>query len=87
MQLRLEHGYALFFAIAGAGVAALAQIRLHRIVEESEAHKAIVLVVHAYLLLMSAIAAAGKPEWGPALVAFYLAFAIAMTRRPVKQQI
>ena len=48
-------GTVLFFA-AGAGMSLLAQLRLHRVRDEREAHRAISLVVHAYILLLSAVA-------------------------------
>jgi 4-hydroxybenzoate polyprenyltransferase len=77
------------FLIASAGVAstALAQVRLHRVRSETEAHRAIGPVVQAYVLLLSAIAVAQEPSWSPAIVLFYVGFLLTLKLRPMKQQI
>jgi 4-hydroxybenzoate polyprenyltransferase len=72
---------------AGVAAVVLAQLRLTEVEDEITAHRAITPVVHAYVLLLAAIAAAQKPEWSPALVALYLAFVVTMRRRPMKEQI
>jgi 4-hydroxybenzoate polyprenyltransferase len=75
------------FAVAGIYAVILAQIRLHKVTQEDESHKAIVPVVHAYVLLLSSIAAAMKPGWTFALIVFYAAFVWTMRSRPVTEQI
>lgn len=77
----------IVFAIVGLYAVILAQIRLHRVTQEDQSHKAIVPVVHAYVLLMSSIAAAMKPGWIIILVVFYSAFVWTMNSRPVREQI
>ena len=74
--------------ISGAAVwSALGQARLHKVRTEADAHRAITPVVHAYILLLSAIAVALQPEWGPLLVILYAGFFIVLARRPMKEQI
>lgn len=65
----------------------IAQIRLHRTCSEQEAHRAIALIVHAYILLLTMIAILQKPRWSIALILFYLAFIAVMKFRPIKEQI
>lgn len=72
---------------AGVVSSTLAQARLHDVREEQEAHRAITPVVHAYVLLLSAIALAVRPVWWPWLTVFYFAFVLAMRHRPSRQQI
>ncbi len=72
---------------AGACTAVLAQIRLHRVRHERQAHRAIGLVVHSYILLLAGLSALWKPGWVPALLAFYVAFVVVLWRRPMRQQI
>jgi hypothetical protein len=62
-------------------------VRIHGVSDESEAHRAIEPVVHAYILLLSAIAALQKPTWTFGLILFYAVFLAAMRRRPMKEQI
>jgi hypothetical protein len=78
---------ACLFSFAGLGASAIAQVRLHGVQSEKEAHSAIAPVVHAYILLLSGIAAAQKPNWGPALLFVYLGFVVTVKLRPMKQQI
>ncbi len=75
------------FLAAGVVASAIAQLRLHRVNEESEAHGPIGLTVHAFILQLSAIAAALKPDWALWLIVFYIAFNSAMSRRPMREQI
>jgi 4-hydroxybenzoate polyprenyltransferase len=72
---------------AGVVAAVLGQLRLHGVRDETEAHRAIVPVVHAYVLLGSALAALHQPTWWPALVLGYGAFAAVISRRPLQRQI
>ncbi len=79
--------HCLLFAAAGIGAAILAQIRLHKVRSEQEAHSAIALVVHAYVLLLSAIATAQKSDWIFIVAVFYIGFVVTMRLRPMEQQI
>jgi 4-hydroxybenzoate polyprenyltransferase len=72
---------------AGAFASALAQFNLHGVVTESEAHRAISPVVHAYILLLAAVAVAHQPNWVIPLVLFYAGFLWILKRRPLKEQI
>jgi len=75
-------------AVAGGIVATLVgQVRLHRVRHDAEAHRAIEPVVHAYLLLLSGVAAAHQPAWAPFLAVFYAAFVMALRARPECAQI
>ena len=75
------------FMIVATVWTALGQLRLHRVAIESEAHRAIAPVVHAYMLMLSAIAAALQPGWAPLLVILYAGFFIVLAQRPMKEQI
>jgi 4-hydroxybenzoate polyprenyltransferase len=83
----VEHVPALLFAGVGATSAVLAQMRLHRVRSEAEAHGAIGLVVHAYILLLSAIVAAQEPWWSVATAIIYAGFVVVMALRPMREQI
>lgn len=72
---------------AGTVAATVAQIRLHRVHHEADAHVAIVPVVHAYVLWLAGLSLLYHPTWAPALLAFYAAFAVTMARRPEREQI
>ncbi len=78
---------AVALVVGGTVVATVAQIRLHRVRHEADAHVAIVPVVHAYVLWLAGLAALYRPAWAPALLAFYAAFVVTMARRPEKEQI
>jgi 4-hydroxybenzoate polyprenyltransferase len=78
---------ALSFLVAGTAAAVLAQVRLHTVRDEASAHRAISPIVHAYLLLLAAVAVAQKPAWSIGLLLFYATFAATMKRRPMKEQI
>ncbi len=65
----------------------IAQFRLHRVVQDEEAYHSISLVVHSYILLLSAIALANKPEWSIVLIIFYSCYIFTLKVRPVKNQI
>ncbi len=82
-------GHVIVALLLSGGVAAtlLAQLRLHGVREESDAHRAITPVVHAYILQLAAIAAAQKPDWAVWLILFYIGFVVFMTRRPMREQI
>jgi geranylgeranylglycerol-phosphate geranylgeranyltransferase len=73
--------------VAAAGVSLFAQVQLHRVTTDNEAHRAIVPVVHAYILLLSSIIISQKPEWGGFLCLFYAAFISVLKIRPATNQI
>jgi len=77
----------LMLIIAGGVTAIVGQIRLHLIVRDTEAHRAITLVVHSYILVLAGMAGLNQVRWIPALLAFYAAFVITMRSRPEKSQI
>jgi 4-hydroxybenzoate polyprenyltransferase len=73
---------------AGAVVASLvAQTRLPRVRCDSEAHRAIVPVVHAFVLAQATVAAMYRPDWWPGLALFYAVFVLVMSRRPETGQV
>jgi len=75
------------FGLAALGTTIAAQRRVHRVRSERRAHRAIGLVVHAYLLLLATVAAAARPAWAPLLALFYLGFVVTLRRRPMTEQI
>jgi 4-hydroxybenzoate polyprenyltransferase len=85
--LAAGHAAAFVFLAAGFAYAGLAQVRLHRVRGEHDAHRAIEPVVHAYILLLAAVAAFQKPDWTHALVLFWIGFVVTMESRPMKEQI
>jgi 4-hydroxybenzoate polyprenyltransferase len=83
----LLHWAVVLFGGAGLVTLVYAQIRAHTVRSEREAHKAVVPVVHAYLLILSALILYRKPQWVWALTAFYVAFVFTMKFRPERTQI
>ncbi|MFC2083946.1 UbiA family prenyltransferase [Bacteroidota bacterium] len=77
---------ALFF-VAGFILSITAQYRLHKVKTDEEAHAVISPVVHSYILILSSISIAHKPEWIIPLIYFYLCFIIVMKTRPKKNQV
>jgi len=75
------------FFLAAVLASIIAQVRLHAVAIDREAHRAIAPVVHSYILLLSAVACARKPEWTGLLILFYTAFIIVLRIRPTKDQI
>jgi 4-hydroxybenzoate polyprenyltransferase len=74
--------------LGAAGVVSLrAQLALHGVRQDRQAHRAVVPVVHAELLLLVAVAAACRPAWLLPLIALYGAFAVAVARRPARTQV
>jgi 4-hydroxybenzoate polyprenyltransferase len=86
-SLILSDIFALFFFISGFIASVFTQIRLHKVYNENEAHRAISMVVHAYILLLASITIAQKPAWALLLFIFYLGFIFTMKFRPMKEQI
>ncbi len=86
LSLVLKISSILFFFI-GFIFALTAQLRLHKVQSDEDAHKAISPVVHSYILILSAVTLSYKPEWLLALIIFYLGFLFTLKFRPSKQQI
>ena len=86
-HLILLDSYPLFIFMLGCTISIIAQIRLHTVQDETEAHQAISLVVHAYILLLASVAIVQKPGWSLFITVFYLGFIITMKFRPMKAQI
>jgi 4-hydroxybenzoate polyprenyltransferase len=78
---------ALLFLIASAVLTIIGQIFLHKVQTDEEAHPAIALVVHSYILQFSGLALLRKPEWLVFFLVFYIGFNVVMKLRPVKNQI
>jgi len=73
--------------IAGIASTMMAQVRLHRVNTEADAHAAIAPVVHGYILFFAGLAAAMKPDWSAPLMVFYLLFTVTLHMRPARNQI
>ncbi len=78
---------AVCFVAAGVFATVRAQVRLHRVSADSEAHAAIAPVVYGYVLFFSGLAALMKPSWTLPLVCFLLLFAATLALRPARNQI
>jgi 4-hydroxybenzoate polyprenyltransferase len=78
---------ALIIFAAGSAMAFWAQLRLHKVFHEDQAHKAISLVVHAYILLLASVTVIQKPALFLFLGIFYGGFVLSMKIRPMKEQI
>lgn len=78
---------AWIFLASGTGALLLAQSRLHRVRTDDDAFRAIVPIVHSYVLLLSGIALCYRPDWGPILIAFAGLYLITMRSRPESSQI
>jgi geranylgeranylglycerol-phosphate geranylgeranyltransferase len=77
----------ILFLIGGTAVLLLGQFRLHLVKTDDESYQAISYVVHSYILLLSAIAAVNKPDWGLFLFIYYSFYLFILKIRPVKNQI
>jgi 4-hydroxybenzoate polyprenyltransferase len=86
-QVEPRHLGALFFAVSGLAYLIIAQIQLHRNRSDHEAYAPILRVVHAYILLLSALAALLRPEWTLLLVIHYALYVFVLSRRPEVSQI
>jgi len=78
---------ALVFAYGGIGASIFAQMNLHSIQSDAEAHRAIAPCVHSYILLLSGLTILNQPEWLIPLLAFYSVYIIVLKIRPAKEQI
>lgn len=77
----------LLMITAGIIVCMIAQVALRNVQDERDSHRAIVPVVHAYLLIVGGIAALQQPGWSSGIVFFYVAFIFVLNLRPRQQQI
>lgn len=66
---------------------AYTQVQLHKVTNDTDAHRAVSPSVHTYILMFCAIASINKPEWMLAMILFYLGFVITLNMRPEKSQI
>jgi 4-hydroxybenzoate polyprenyltransferase len=73
--------------VAGITVTIIAQVRLHNVTTDIEAHSAIGPVVHGYILFFAGIASTMKPFWTIPLIGFYLLFVVTLKVRPARNQI
>lgn len=78
-------GAAIF--ILGLGVSLYAQVKIHRVREESDAHGPVAHVVRVFILYSMALVVALKSEWLFFLVLFYLLFELALKNRPEETQV
>jgi 4-hydroxybenzoate polyprenyltransferase len=78
---------ALVFAIPGILYLVVAQVLLHSNRVDSEAYGPILRVVHAYILILSALASLLRPEWTGLLCVHYAAYVFVLSRRPEVSQI
>jgi 4-hydroxybenzoate polyprenyltransferase len=72
---------------AAATVSLLAQRRLHRVRADAEAHRAVVPVVQAELLLLATVAVAFRPGWMVPLLLLHGAFLATLAARPARAQV
>ena len=77
----------ILFLIGGTTATLIGQTRLHLVKTDNESYQAISFVVHSYILLLSAIAAANKPQWSLFLIIYYLCYLFILKIRPSKNQI
>jgi 4-hydroxybenzoate polyprenyltransferase len=71
----------------GAVYLFVAQVRLHEVRDDRSAHRAIAPVVHAYVLLLTAIAGSHRPDWMILLLVFVALYFAAISSRPDRSQI
>lgn len=77
-----------FLFLLGATIASLyTQFQLHKVLTDSEAHKAVSPSVHTYILMFCSIALLNKSQWLPILILFYIGFVFTINIRPEKSQI
>ena len=75
------------FVAAGIVASFVAQFQLHRVKTDSEAHRPIALVVHAYILLLAGIAVSLQFGWTIPLILLYGMYVVVMHHRPERTQI
>ena len=86
-SLNNNSGIALLFYSVGIVLSLISQIKLHKVKTDEEAHPAIALTVHTYILLLSSVAVSYRPSWGILLAFYYLLFNVVMKLRPSKNQV
>jgi len=77
----------MLFAAPGVMYLIEAQVQLHRNRSDAEAYAPIIRVVHAYILMVSALVSLLRPEWTLLLGAHYAAYRFVLSRRPEVSQI
>jgi 4-hydroxybenzoate polyprenyltransferase len=77
----------LAFLFIGFAFAIYAQIQLHKVNTDVQAHKAITPVVHSYILVLSGISLSNFPGWLIFTIIFYCGFLLTLKFRPTKQQV
>ncbi len=77
----------LFFLIASVLALVRGQWNLHRNRCDDSAHRAIVPIVHSYLLCLAGTASIRNPEWFLPIAGFYLVFSFVLAQRPEPHQI
>jgi 4-hydroxybenzoate polyprenyltransferase len=87
MALRKASLPAMLLWAAAVGLCLAAQVQLHRVRTDREAHRPIGLTVHAYILGLAAVAVGSRPDWMLPLLAFYGAFVATLAQRPSRSQI
>jgi 4-hydroxybenzoate polyprenyltransferase len=78
---------AILMAVAGCAACVVGQVRLQYVRSEKEAHRAIVPVVHSYILLLGGVASMQRPGWLAAILVMYILFVCVMAVRPERSQI
>ena len=73
--------------ILGVGFSLYAQVKIHRIREESDAHGPVAHVVRVFIFYSAALVVSLKSEWLLFLVLFYLLFELALKNRPEATQV
>ncbi len=77
----------IIFLLIGSVILIIAQIHLHYVKTDDESYRPISFVVHAYILILSAIASANQPLWSLVLIVYYLCYLFTLKIRPSKNQI
>ena len=77
----------IIFFIVGAGATIYTQMKLHSVIDDASAHKAIVPCVHSYILLLSSLVVLNKPDWFIPIILFYFFYTIVLKIRPAREQI
>jgi 4-hydroxybenzoate polyprenyltransferase len=87
LNFKLMSWPAILFGVAGCILLIYSQIQVHLVRSETESYRAVVPVVHTYLLILSSVILTQKPSWGLALLFFYAGFVLTMKFRPERNQI
>jgi 4-hydroxybenzoate polyprenyltransferase len=73
--------------ILGLGISVYAQVKIHRVREETAAHRPVAHAVRVFILYSAALVVALKSGWLFFLVLFYLLFELALRNRPEETQV